>query len=51
VIGMFSFGYIEEFTGSMRNSLIALATFFVIGLLFLFLVKKVEPETVKAPAT
>ena len=51
VIGMFSFGYIEEFTGSMRNSLIALATFFVIGLFFLFLVKKVEPETVKAPAT
>jgi len=47
VIGMFSFGYIEEFTGNMRNSLIALVTFFVLGLLFLFLVKKVEPQSVK----
>jgi UMF1 family MFS transporter len=49
VIGMFSFGYIEEFTGSMRNSLIALAAFFVLGLLFLFLLKKVEPKAVTAP--
>ena len=49
VIGMFSFGYIEEFTGSMRNSLIALAAFFILGLLFLFLVKRVEPQAVKAP--
>lgn len=49
VIGMFSFGYIEEFTGSMRNSLIALALFFIAGLFFLFLLKKVEPETVNVP--
>jgi len=48
VIGMFSFGYIEDFTGSMRNSLIALAAFFVLGLFFLFLLKKVEPQSVKA---
>ncbi|WP_442587941.1 MFS transporter [Pedobacter sp. AW31-3R] len=40
VIGMFSFGYIEEFTGSMRNSLIALATFFILGVLFLFTIHK-----------
>ena len=40
VIGMFSFGYIEEFTGSMRNSLIALAAFFIVGLLFLFTIPK-----------
>ncbi len=32
VIGLFSFAYIEEFTGSMRNSAISLALFFVIGL-------------------
>jgi UMF1 family MFS transporter len=44
VIGMFSFGYIEEFTGNMRNSLIALATFFILGLVFLFLLKNVEPK-------
>ncbi|HEY0175018.1 MAG TPA: MFS transporter, partial [Pedobacter sp.] len=45
VIGMFSFGYIEEFTGSMRSSLIALAAFFVIGLFFLFLLQRVAPDT------
>lgn len=44
VIGMFSFGYIEEFTGSMRNSLIALALFFILGLLFLLLLQRVEPK-------
>lgn len=46
VIGMFSFGYIEEYTGSMRNSIIALAVFFILGLLFLFFLKRVEPKTV-----
>lgn len=35
VIGLFSFAYIEEFTGSMRNSAISLAGFFIIGLLVL----------------
>lgn len=46
VFGMFSFGYIEEFTGSMRNSVIALAMFFVLGLLFLLLLKHVQPKSV-----
>ncbi len=32
VIGMFSFGYIEELTGSMKNSVLSLIIFFVIGL-------------------
>jgi UMF1 family MFS transporter len=36
VIGMFSFGYINEFTGSQRSSVLALMVFFVIGLVFLF---------------
>ena len=36
VIGMFSFGYINEFTGSQRSSVLALMIFFIIGLLFLF---------------
>ncbi len=37
VIGMFSFGLIEELTGSMRNSIIALVSFFAIGLAILYL--------------
>lgn len=32
VIGMFSFGLIEEITGSMKNSVLSLIIFFVIGL-------------------
>jgi len=35
VIGIVTFGYITDFTGSQRNSTLALATFFVIGLLLL----------------
>lgn len=46
VFGMFSFGYIEEYTGSMRNSVIALTVFFILGLLFLLLLKKVQPKSV-----
>ncbi len=34
--GMFSFGLIEEITGSMRNSALALALYFGIGLVLLF---------------
>lgn len=37
VIGMFSFGFIEELTGSMRNSIIALISFFAIGMVILYL--------------
>lgn len=36
VVGIFSFGYITELTGSQRNSVLALAGFFVVGLLLLF---------------
>ncbi|RZK37179.1 MAG: MFS transporter, partial [Pedobacter sp.] len=46
VFGMFSFGYIEEYTGSMRNSVIALTVFFILGLVFLLFLKKVEPKSV-----
>jgi len=35
VIGMFSFGLIEEATGSMKNSVLSLILFFVFGLLWL----------------
>jgi UMF1 family MFS transporter len=36
VIGMFSFGYITELTGSQRSSVLALIIFFVLGLIGLF---------------
>jgi MFS transporter, UMF1 family len=37
VIGMFSFGLVQEITGNMRNSIIALIIFFFIGFIGLFL--------------
>jgi MFS transporter, UMF1 family len=37
VVGLFSFGFIEGLTHSMRNSLLALIAFFVIGLIWLLL--------------
>ena len=43
VIGMFSFGFINELTGSQRNSVLALVVYFIIGLALLF-------YTLKAPA-
>jgi len=46
VFGMFSFGFMEEVTGSMRNSVLALALFFVFGLVFLLFVRKIAPKTV-----
>lgn len=36
VVGIFSFGFITEISGSQRNSVVALATFFILGLLLLF---------------
>ena len=42
VIGMFSYGFIEQITGSMRNSIVALVFFFIVGLLLLFQVPKEE---------
>ncbi|EDM38186.1 permease [Pedobacter sp. BAL39] len=39
VIGLFSFAYIEELTGNMRNSVLALAVFFILGLVFLLLLR------------
>ncbi|MEP1097414.1 MAG: MFS transporter [Cyclobacteriaceae bacterium] len=39
VFGTFAYGFIEQLTGSMRNSALALASFFVIGILFLSQVK------------
>jgi len=40
VIGTLSYGLIEAMTGSLRNSIFALAAFFVVGLILLFFVPK-----------
>lgn len=40
VIGTASYGLIEELTGSMRNSVFAIALFFILGLFFLQLTRK-----------
>jgi len=39
VLGTFSYGIIEHITGSMRNSTLALASYFVVGLVLLIFVK------------
>jgi MFS transporter, UMF1 family len=44
VIGMFSFGFITELTGSQRTSVLALMIFFIIGLLFLVYTKNAEKK-------
>jgi MFS transporter, UMF1 family len=41
VIGIFLFGFIEEQSGSMRNSIVALGTFFILGLLALLYARPV----------
>ena len=40
IIGMFSWGYIEGFTGSMRSSVLALIIFFAASLCFLIAIPK-----------
>ena len=36
VIGMFTFGFVSQITGSMKNALIFLIVFFILGLIFLY---------------
>jgi len=45
VIGIFLFGYITELTGSQRNSVLALATFFIIGLFLLWYASALKKQT------
>ncbi|QPH39858.1 MFS transporter [Pedobacter endophyticus] len=45
VIGLFSFAFIEGLTHNMRQSIIALASFFIVGLIFLLLLRKIERKT------
>jgi MFS transporter, UMF1 family len=45
VIGMFSFGFITELTGSQRSSVLALMVFFMLGLLFLWIARNTQKKT------
>jgi UMF1 family MFS transporter len=42
VICMFSFGYINEITGSQRNSVLALTLFFIVGFILLYRTSKLD---------
>jgi UMF1 family MFS transporter len=44
VIGMLSFGYINEWSGSQRNSVLALVVFFVIGLILLIFASRSQQK-------
>jgi UMF1 family MFS transporter len=44
--GTFSFGVIEALTGSMRYSVLAITTFFIIGLVFMLVLLKRQQEAV-----
>jgi UMF1 family MFS transporter len=46
VLGTFAYGFIEQLTGSMRSSTLALASIFVVGLIFLALIKIPKTEKV-----
>lgn len=45
VVGTLSFGYVSEFLGGMRNSVLALMVFFVIGFILLMLVNMKKQAT------
>lgn len=47
VIGLFTFGFIEELTNSIRKPALVLAIFFVIGLVLLNSLRKYESKTTK----
>ncbi len=52
VVGTFSYGLIEQLTGGMRNSTIALGLYFLVGMGFLFLIRvplKEEFKLAKKP--
>lgn len=44
VVGTFAFGFIIEQTGSMRNSIIVLISFFIVGLILLLRIRKEQPK-------
>lgn len=42
IIGTFLYGFVAQFTGSMRNAIIFLGLFFLVGMLLLFRVKETK---------
>jgi UMF1 family MFS transporter len=48
VLGTFSYGLINQLTGSMRNSALALAVYFIIGLIVL---SRIKARDVSAPTS
>jgi UMF1 family MFS transporter len=48
VIGLFTFGFVESLTHSMRNSTLVLSVFFIAGLLLLFFVLTAQKREVKS---
>jgi len=48
VLGTFSYGFVNQVTGSMRNSALALGLFFVVGILFLLRVRDERIERAAA---
>ena len=50
VAGLVTFAYVEELTGSMRNSTLALTIFFIAGLVFLLFLRKAERKNIAADA-
>ena len=46
ILGIFSFGFINELTGSQRSSVLALMIFFVAGLLMLFYAASLKNKNV-----
>ncbi len=50
VIGTFSFGFIDLMMGGMRNSILALIAYFIIGLIILLTIKMERPNKVALEA-
>ena len=48
ITGTFAFGFIEYLTGGMRNSVLALGVFFVIGIAIMTTVKVIAAKTQSA---
>lgn len=51
VAGLATFAYVEELTGSMRNSTVALTSFFAVGLVFLLFLRKAEVKHLAATSS
>lgn len=47
VIGLFSFGFLEDITGNIRNSIVALIFFFILSLLALLYTKSAVGKIAK----